>query len=147
MSDDPDRIENAPYFKWRRDGAIQTTLGLAAASVVLTCAGFDTISAFAHQGSDHRIHLLILAAAALLGGSIAWQFRFVVLVLAEICGCAVFLGLTGFFLRPSPLAATALIAAVLAGLIAIQRTRYAHWSDFRTYCRSPEIIPRAERKP
>ena len=146
MSDDPTRIENAPYFRWRRDGAIQATLGLAAANIMLTCAGFDTISAFAHRGSDHGVHLLILAAACILGGSIVLQFRFVVLVICEVCGCALLLALAGLFLRPSPLAAAALVAALLLGAIALQRTRNAHWSEFRSYCRYPEIIPRAERK-
>ena len=146
MSDDPGRVENQPYFKWRQDGSIQTTLGLAAGSVMLLCVGFDTISAFAHAGTDRRAHLALLALAAVLGVSIILQYRFVVLILREVCAAVIVGVLIGVFVNRVGLATAALAGAGVLGVWALVRMRDRHWERFRTYCKTPEVIPRAPIK-
>ena len=145
MSDDPERVENQPYFKWRRDGSIQTTLGTAGGGVALLSAGLD-FSAAAQLGADMRLHLALLAITAVLFGSIILQFRFVVLVLREMCAAIILGAVIGIVVLKPGLGTAALIASGALGAVSVMRMGSPHWETFRTYCKSPEIIPRSPNK-
>jgi hypothetical protein len=142
----PPGIEDHPYFKWRRDGQIQLTLGLAAACVFLACAGFDAIAAHQFASAGRRVHWLFLALAGLVGGSVILQFRFTVLMLRPLCAVVCVLAALGLLRAPWAWATMALVASMVAGAAAEWRMRGAHWAEFHAYNRVPEEPPKAPVK-
>ena len=130
----------SPDYRPRNDDPPHVFLFFLTASVFLLAAGLDTaVRSFVTLQPRH-IHLLCLALAGVVGGSLVFEVKAVVLAAAWLAGLVVLSALSGIALRVLGwhVSAVALLCFGMSALLAISALagmRGAQWQAYVTHVR------------